>query len=465
MPEIENEEVESLICELADLRSEMIELADRTLDTGDALDPTYRDSSRNLLHYVALRRHDLRPLQARLAALGLSSLGRAEAHVLGGIEAVLCVLHRLAGRPWQPPQHPPAGLELGAGKRLLADRTEALFGPAAPRRQTRIMVTMPSEAADDYLLVDDLLKQGMNVMRINCAHDEAAAWSRMIGHLRRAEQRLGQSCRVLMDLGGPKLRTGPIEPGPAVVRIRPRRDALGRVTAPARVWLTANDPPHPPPSAADACLPVLPAWLARLAPGDEITLSDARDARRCWRVADVTRDGVWAMATKTAYVTTGTRLRRRGTVTDADHDTARVGDLPRGEGEIPLREGDLLVLTRELQPGRAATSDSAGGILTPAHIGCTLPEVFDDVKTGESIWLDDGKIGGMLERVEPTRLHVRVTRTRLRGEKLHSDKGINLPDSALRLPALTPRDIDDLEFVARHADLVGLSFANCAADV
>src|SRR5262249_10813745 len=59
----------------------------------------------------------------------------------------------------------------------------------------------------------------------------------------------------------------------------------------------------------------------------------------------------------------------------------------------------------------------------------------------------------------------RITRARLCGEKLRSDKGINLPESALRLPALTPRDIDDLKFVARHADLVGLSFANSAADV
>src|SRR5271166_5216568 len=141
------------------------------------------------------------------------------------------------------------------------------------------MVTMPSEAADDYLLVQDLLKQGMNVMRINCAHDEAAAWLRMIGHLNQAEQSLGRSCRVLMDLGGPKLRTGPIEPGLAVVRIRPVRDSFGRVTAPARVWLTGNDPPHPPPSPADACLPMPSAWLARLVPGDEITLTDTRDSK------------------------------------------------------------------------------------------------------------------------------------------------------------------------------------------
>ena len=130
-----------------------------------------------------------------------------------------------------------------------------------------------------------------------------------------------------------------------------------------------------------------------------------------------------------------------------------------------MRQGDLLVLTRDQQPGRSAVYDSADRVLTPAQIGCTLPEVFDDVKAGESIWLDDGKIGGVIERVEPNRLHVRITRTRLCGEKLRSNRGINLPDSALHLPALTPQDIEDLEFLGHHADLVGLSFANCATDV
>jgi pyruvate kinase len=94
------------------------------------------------------------------------------------------------------------------------------------------MVTMPSEAADDYLLVHDLLQQDMDCMRINCAHDDAAAWLRMIEHLRRAERSLGRLCRVVMDLAGSKLRTGPLEAGPKVVRIRPHRDVDGRVTPP-----------------------------------------------------------------------------------------------------------------------------------------------------------------------------------------------------------------------------------------
>jgi pyruvate kinase len=91
--------------------------------------------------------------------------------------------------------------------------------------------------------------------------------------------------------------------------------------------------------------------------------------------------------------------------------------------------------------------------------------VFDDVRSGESIWFDDGKIGGVIEKVERTEVFVRITRARVDGEKLRSDKGINLPESNLRLEALTPQDLEDLSFVAHHADVVELSFANSAQDV
>jgi len=104
-------------------------------------------------------------------------------------------------------------------------------------------------------------------------------------------------------------------------------------------------------------------------------------------------------------------------------------------------------------------------VLSPASIGCTLPDVFDDVQTGERVWFDDGKIGGTIEKVESDRIFIRITHAKVEGEKLRSDKGINLPDSALKLPALTKKDLEDLAFVAAQADMAGLSFAQNAADV
>jgi pyruvate kinase len=94
-----------------------------------------------------------------------------------------------------------------------------------------------------------------------------------------------------------------------------------------------------------------------------------------------------------------------------------------------------------------------------------LSEVFPDLRPGEKIWFDDGKIGGVLVTVSPEQVTAQITQARLDGDRLRADKGINLPDSSLQLPALTPKDIEDLEFVAAHADLVGLSFVRRPSDI
>ncbi len=457
--------IEAVLRELTAIRADMVAEPIMSKTRLNKVHPNFQVSARNLLHYLALRRRDLRPMQLQLAEMGLSSLGRAESHVLATVDAVLEVLHRLTQRSWQPPPTEAAVLGFTSGQRLLAEHTEALLGPTPRQRRVRIMVTMPSEAADDYMLIHNLLQQGMDCMRINCAHDDAAAWLRMTEHLKRAEQALGRSCRIVMDLAGPKLRTGPLEPGPAVVRIHPSRDIFGRVTAPARVWLTPATFPHSPPSPAEACLPVTATWLAHLRAGERVKLTDARDAKRTFTIVDVTDRGCWAEATETTYIVPGTVLRQKPRTTDRGNRESVVGKLPPRENFIFLRQGDLLILQRDCKPGRPATHDSVGQVLSPASIGCTLPDVFDDVRSGESIWFDDGKIGGVIEKAERTRVLVRITRARVCGEKLRSNKGINLPESNLRLAALTPQDLKDLSFAAEHADVVELSFANKAQDV
>jgi pyruvate kinase len=458
-----DEGLQTVISEIADIRAEMVAALAIPQLRLDEVHPNYRESARNLLHYLALRRRDLRPLQLRLAALGLSSLGRAESHVLATVEAVLGVLHRLTGSTWQPSSTEAPVLDFTHGERLLTEHTNCLLGDTPPERGVRIMVTMPREAADDYLLVHKLLQQGMDCMRINCAHDDTSAWARMIEHLRRAEQSLGRSCKVVMDLGGPKLRTGPLEPGPAVFRIRPSRDKFGRVVAPARVWLTAGS--TSPPSTADACLPVPAPWLARLCVGEKVKFTDARGSRRVFKIMDVLDSGCWVELIKTAYITPGLLLQHEVAGGGGDDRSAVIGSLPPSTNAIVLNRGDLLILTRDLTPGRPATRDSSGRILTPAMISCTIPEVFDDAETGEAIWFDDGKIGGVIEKVEKDRVPVRIIQIRARGEKLLCDKGINLPESNLHLPAMTAKDLEDLAFVSQHADVVELSFANTAQDV
>jgi pyruvate kinase len=143
----------------------------------------------------------------------------------------------------------------------------------------------------------------------------------------------------------------------------------------------------------------------------------------------------------------------------------RIGKLPPIEQYITLKKGDVFILTRAATPGEAGVYARRGRLITPAHISLSLPQIFDDVCEGEAIWFDDGAIGGVLEKVTKEQLHVRVTYARTEGSKLRADKGVNVPDTTLRLPSLTEKDLDDLQFIATHADLVGYSFVKSATDV
>jgi pyruvate kinase len=167
----------------------------------------FEQSALNLARYMALRRRDLRPIQRHLMALGLSSLGRLEGRVLPTLVAVRASLAALLGRA--PTPRPPARAFF-AGERRLADHAAEVLGTAAKSSPVALLVTCPTEAADDPDFMLALATRGVAAVRINCAHDDAKVWARMIGHLRTAEAATGRRLKVFMDLAGPKIRTGKV---------------------------------------------------------------------------------------------------------------------------------------------------------------------------------------------------------------------------------------------------------------
>ena len=457
--------IRSVLGELTDVANHARDAGARGLPQLESLPEHQRASGLNLLHYLALRGRDMRPIQNSLAALGLSSLGRTEAHVQWSLEAVLRNLTLLVGD--QPDLSRPLPLiGYNDGSELLGHRSELLLGPEPERRPVRILVTMPTEAATDRQLVEDLLAAGMNCARINCAHDGPEAWEAMIANIRLAASALGTPCPILMDLAGPKLRTGEVTPGPAVIRVRPRRDDFGRVTAVARIWLAPAE--QLPPEDADMHIPVPADWAATLVAGDQVRFNDTRGDRRTWTVNTVTPAGAWAHADRTAYLTNGVTLHRvpqHRRARDEGELKATVGPIPPSEGYLLLRTGDRIVVTRDPAPGLNATRGQDDVETAPARISCTLAELFTDVRPGERIWFDDGKIGGVIESATAGELSVLITQASERGQKLRGAKGINLPDSALRTRAFGEDDFSNLNFAIEHADLVGLSFVNDPADV
>jgi len=199
-----------------ELLDDMLHLKERILSGSKkeiadlAIDKTPKNrlpSIENLLHYIVMRREDLRPLQTRLAAAGLSSLGRGESHVLANIEQVIDILSQATLD--QPYEGESAGssVDYEAGHHLLRRHTENIFGVIPSKRAGYIMVTMPSEVASNVELVKNLISAGMDIARINCVHDNEEIWRDMIGNIRHAAKLCQRDCRILMDLGGHKIRT------------------------------------------------------------------------------------------------------------------------------------------------------------------------------------------------------------------------------------------------------------------
>ncbi|MBZ0285851.1 MAG: hypothetical protein K8L97_34310 [Anaerolineae bacterium] len=328
---------------LHDLYSQMRQLRAEVMEEGMVAFERWRPaikrrdfliSALNLAYYLALRRRDLRPLQTALMPWGLSSLGRVEARVMPNLDAVIATLATLYGEDMP---HPRLSL-FHRGERLLHRHTQSVFGHEPPNRKGRIMVTMPSEAAENPDFVRDLVARGMDCIRINCAHDTPDAWEAMIKHLRRAEAETGRKCKVAMDLGGPKIRTQ------AVLKPKKRR----------------------------------------------------------------------------------------------------------------LFVGDYYVLTPDFE----AVPDRY-----KFQAICTLPEIYQQVKTGAQVWHDDGKLGALVESVESYGLVLRVTHASSDGEKLRPEKGLNFPDTVLNLKPLADKDLQDLDFIARHADIINYSFVQDAGDI
>jgi pyruvate kinase len=354
-------------------------------------------SALNLLHYLALRQRDISDLQSELGMLGLSGLGQAEAHVLANVQAVLQALRQMRGKDAKLPKSP---VTFKQGRKLVRKHTSALLGKKLKGSSIRIMVTFPAEAADDYDLVHGMLVAGMNCARINCSQGGPPEWARMVTNVERARKATGRGCRIFMDLSGPKVRTGSMVPGPRVLRVHPDKDIRGRVIKPVKLTLVPEEPGAEAPK-RKGVIPVSLDLFERLDPGDRVRFVDTRDREGEFRVESIGGKKARALCPSTAF----------------------------------------------LEPGLSLSLESAEGERKGTGSIGTLPAleevILDDVRVGEPLILDDGKIHCVIREVSSEGIVVEVTYAKPDGTRLKANKGINLPKSSLRISGLTKKDRED----------------------
>lgn len=480
-------DVRPLIEQLDELLAQLDAVSEESAELLAAVHPEHREGALNLLHYAHVRTIDVRELQNGLHDLGVTSLTTAESGIYGRLVLARAVLRALTGEE----------VDVDVAEFIAADdaadvtldaHSDRIFGDEREGVPARIMVTLPSEAADDAGLVAGFARAGMDVARINCAHDGPDMWRRMIANVKAAGEEVGRDIKVSMDLAGPKLRTGAIVPGPRVGRARVTRDSAGTVLTPAKLWLTprvvelggpagagsregAAIPEAAPVPAGLPGRPALPlsvdaGWLAMLQVGSEITLHDNRSSKRSFVVTRVEDGGVLAEGDRNAYIAEGTLLR-------CDYEKTRATGVPETVQKLRLDVGDELVITTE--PVECVPAPESGAA---PRLSCTLPEAVRALEAGQPVLFDDGSIAAEVVSVREVEeagadgapgtfldARLRVTRAKPGGQNLAGHKGINLPTTDLPFPSLTAEDEEHLRFVIENADAAAVSFIRHGEDV
>ncbi len=377
---VKHEKIAEIITDLHRVIEEMLleeELHKASLDN---VHQDYAVSARNLVHYRAFRKFDLRSTQKRLRNLALTRFANAEGHILASLTNTLFILKKLIDQEAGPAHKPK--LSIKKGKRLLTKNTKALLGYRSKGRRVRIMVTQPTAAAYDYQMVLEMMEHGMNCARVNCAHDTPEVWKKIIDNVRKAAKASGRQVRIAMDLAGPKIRTGPITPGPKIRKFRPERDVTGNIITPAEIILVREVDEFSPPNT----LPLTEEALSRLALEDEFKLIDTRNKQRRLKVVAVDENVAVAHCYETSYIGTGSELH----CTNRETAPLIVGELPPVEQAIILRTGDVVTMVKESIEGTPAIINEDGKVVRNGRVSCQMPEVFDYIQSGDRVLFDDG---------------------------------------------------------------------------
>jgi len=326
--------IESIREELLTLETKMATEVGLRLNTLNGLHVEQFESGKNLIEYLTLRKEDLRSLQDDLHVHGLSSLASSESHIRRQVQAIL---ERL-GKSYAEEELDTCTYSFS--KKRIRDKSQKLFGKQLLEDIPSLMVTFDSGFADNYPLIKSLLLSGMNVARINCAHDDEDTWYKMIHKIKKASKQTGLDCKIYMDLAGPKIRT---------------------------------------------------------------------------------------------------KLLGKG----------------KEEGEIKIKEGAMIWLA----------DDAKGFESTEVVISPNEPGIISMLQKGDRVYIDDGKFGGIVEKVKKSKVGVRINRVSSKKGLIKNEKGINFPDTILKIPSMTVFDRACLPFICKHADLLGYSFVKTTEDI
>lgn len=435
-------------------------------DEVDAAHPRGK-SLLNLKQYLIVRKKDRTHLQEKLFSLSLSSLGRSYAHVAASIDTLCDQLRSSLG-------HEEISEELMAefhhltihdSIAIASHNSKALFGGKASskfsRQSTAVMVTLPSHAAqDEGLLIRQLADAGVNVFRINTAHDTVETWTKMADAIASINLQRDSSdkIKIFVDLAGPKIRTGAIRRVDAPVEIGSNKHEK-EVMIVCGNGLTKGE------EIDGITLVKIPAQIAvdkkffdKITKKHLIKIVDSNGKKASIIITEVSETAAKGYINKKVFVTKKTKLSCK------EHEVS-VRNIESQMEPIRLFVNDLLMITEREVVGRSAVVDEENRVIAPPLIGCSLQGMLSHLQIGEKIFIDDGKIGLEVTETNGDAITARVTHSKPGGTLLREEKGINFPDTHIKTAALTETDRANALAVSGFVDHFSISFCQSAEDV
>ncbi|MEF3192109.1 MAG: hypothetical protein K6347_06175 [Campylobacterales bacterium] len=443
---MDRELMENVYWSLGELRNFLV---GETIESTGATSP----SVMNIRHYLRLRSRDNTMLQSKLTRLGLSSLGRSQPHVVDTINRVMKILDMALGRPIADS---PAVLTAEEAQELFAKRCMIFGGELNDylyHARTRIMLTLPSEAVEDDHFIREMAIAGVNLFRINTAHDGPEVWRKMAAKIAEVNEHLPQNrrVRIYVDLAGPKIRTGSLKQTTAVMTA----GAKGEKTQIELLPLSSGATTETAGASTLARIVVSNDFFEAARHAKKIALYTDGKKPRILSVLKSSSHTVLCEIDKKIEVRPGSRLEILKGKQWAETQPMAFSGLTQS---VRLSVGDLILVTTEEQIGNLTEDD------LPA-VACSNASALSFVKVGDRVYLDDGKIALRVRSLRPEGLVCEVVSVTKAAVALKSEKGINFPDSSLEMPAITPEDRQNFESVVDFADIIGISFAQSADDI
>ena len=422
--------------------------------------PLHLRSAQNLLRYLAFRKTDTHSLQKVLNSLGISRLSSAEGHVMASLKSIDNILSHFYSELHTEIPENVVGIRESLD--LLHRNTRNLFGKARGRSNKHIMVTLSDNIIQDSEAFNDLIRQGMSTVRLNCSTGRINEWKKISDRIRISEQLTKSSCHICMDLEGPKIRIGKIKETPTKLKINKKKSLDGSIRKPGTLILSDHLGEF---SNKGNFIQVSVKLLSMIKMNQKLFVTDHRGKVHNLNIIKL-KGRIISLNTCDKLTLSNSSKFLIKNNSESTNVYEEVVSLKKNKApKLTLSVGDHLIIEKKNRRGENAVYTSQGQLISKAHVHCPEKRFFENVKTNDKLIFDDGNFEGKITSCNGDEIDCLITFSKKKNVKIKSYCGVSIPGKTIFRKALSSRDYHHLEHISSYADIISLSFVRNKNDV